>query len=41
MDVREKFIVLIANAKYICANYYSDHFAHVDRSGAKMDGGED
>lgn len=25
MDVREKLIVLIAKAKYICANDYSDH----------------
>ena len=25
MDVREKLIGLIANAKYICANDYSDH----------------
>ena len=25
MDVREKLIGLIAKAKYICANYYSDH----------------
>ena len=41
MDVMEKLIGLIANAKYICANDYSDHVAHVERSGAKMDGGED
>ena len=41
MDVREKLIGLIANAKYICANYYSDRVAHVDRIGSKMDGGED
>ena len=41
MDVREKLIWLIANAKYICANDYSDHVAHVERSGAKMYGGED
>ena len=40
MDVREKLIGLIANAKYICVNYYSDHVAHVKRSGDKMDGGE-
>ena len=25
MDVREKLVELIANAKYICANDYSDH----------------
>ena len=25
MDVREKLLELIANAKYICANDYSDH----------------
>ena len=25
MDVREKLIGLIAKAKYICANDYSDH----------------
>ena len=41
MDVMEKLIGLIANAKYICANYYSDHVAHVERICAKMDGGED
>ena len=40
MDVREKLIELIANAKYICANDYSDHVAHVERIGANMDGGE-
>ena len=41
MDVMENLIGLIANAKYICANDYSDHVAHVERSGSKMDGGED
>ena len=41
MDVREKMIGLIANAKYICANDYSDHVAHVERRGDKMYGGED
>lgn len=41
MDVMEKLIGLIANAKYICANDYSGHVAHVERSGAKMYGGED
>lgn len=41
MDVREKLIGLIANAKYICENDYSDHVAHVERSGDKMEGGED
>ena len=33
MDVREKLIELIANAKYICANDYSDHVSHVERIG--------
>ena len=41
MDVREKLIGLIANEKHICANDYSDHVAHVERIGDKMDGGED
>ena len=41
MDVSGKLIGLIANAKYICANDYYDHVAHVERSGDKMDRGED
>ena len=38
MDVREKLIGLIVNAKYICENDYYDHVAHVERIGDKMDG---
>lgn len=41
MDVREKLLGLIDNAKYICANDYYDHVAHVERIGAKMNGGRD
>ena len=39
MDVREKLIGLIANAKYICANDYSDHTEDEYIADALLDNG--